>query len=217
VNGADVTNVTVNCVTDTFTVGGTVSGLRGAGLVLQNNDGDNLSISADGSFTFATALNDLSAYAVTVLIQPSSPDQVCVVENGSGSLDGVDVTDVSVNCATTCNVNTVSGVVEIDAAILEACEILVVGPDVQAQDGASLLLSSGLEIWFLPGLSVEPGATLDADVCGHSLCATSPEPMPQGCHSCVVQICDIDLACCDTAYDQICVDKVETVCGLICE
>ena len=38
-----------------FTVGGTVSGLSGT-VVLQDNGGDNLSVSANGSFTFATAL-----------------------------------------------------------------------------------------------------------------------------------------------------------------
>ena len=36
-----------------FTVGGTVSGLSGT-VVLQDNGGDNLSVTANGSFTFAT-------------------------------------------------------------------------------------------------------------------------------------------------------------------
>lgn len=47
-------------------MGGTVSGLIGTGLVLQNNAGDNLSIGADGSFTIATVLDDSSTYAVNV-------------------------------------------------------------------------------------------------------------------------------------------------------
>jgi len=38
---------------ETFTVGGTASGLTaGDTLVLQNNGGDNLSVTADGVFTF---------------------------------------------------------------------------------------------------------------------------------------------------------------------
>ena len=49
-----------------YTVGGTVSGMVGSGMVLQNNDGDDRSISADGSFSFATPLTDGSAYAITV-------------------------------------------------------------------------------------------------------------------------------------------------------
>ena len=40
-----------------FKIGGTISGLSGSGLVLQNNGGDNLSVSAGAtSFTFATAV-----------------------------------------------------------------------------------------------------------------------------------------------------------------
>jgi len=98
--GGDVSNVQVDCVTDTFTIGGMVSGLNGSGLVLQNNGGDDLSIGADGSFTFPTALDDGSAYAVTVLDQPTGPIQTCSVSNGSGTLAGSDVTDVQVDCVT---------------------------------------------------------------------------------------------------------------------
>ena len=50
----------------TYTVGGTVSGLQGSGLVLQSTGGDDLPISADGAFVFATRVADGSAYAVTV-------------------------------------------------------------------------------------------------------------------------------------------------------
>src|SRR5512135_1464242 len=45
----------------TFTVGGSVTGLTGTGLVLQDNGGDDLSVSAAGSFTFKTALADGAA------------------------------------------------------------------------------------------------------------------------------------------------------------
>ena len=56
--GANVSNVTVACATETYTVGGSVSGLVGIGLVLQNNGGDDLVVSGDGAFTFATPLAD---------------------------------------------------------------------------------------------------------------------------------------------------------------
>ena len=42
-------------VPTSFSVGGTVSGLSGT-VVLQDNGGDNLSVSASGSFTFATTV-----------------------------------------------------------------------------------------------------------------------------------------------------------------
>ncbi len=82
----------------TYTVGGNVTGLAGSGLVLQNNGGDDLDIAADGSFVFATALDDLSLYAVTVLTQPTSPNQTCTVSNGSGAIAAANVTDVVVTC-----------------------------------------------------------------------------------------------------------------------
>ena len=98
VAGADITNVQIDCVTDTFTIGGTVTGLSGTGLVLQNNAGDDLTISADGVFTFATSLEDGSAYIVTVASQPTVPNQLCSVSNGSDTLSGANVVDVQVTC-----------------------------------------------------------------------------------------------------------------------
>lgn len=79
-----------------FTIGGSVSGLDGA-LVLQNNGGDDLSIAADGDFTFATALEDGDRYAVTVANQPTG--QTCTVSNGNGKVEAADVTNVAVSCA----------------------------------------------------------------------------------------------------------------------
>ena len=84
----------------TYGVGGTVSGLAGSGLVLQNNGVDDLPVGADGGFTFATPLEDGSAYSVTVLSQPSDPKQACTVEYAEGTVNGSDVTDVSVVCTT---------------------------------------------------------------------------------------------------------------------
>ncbi len=42
-------------VVPTYTVGGTISGLTGT-VVLENNAGNDLSTSANGAFTFSTAL-----------------------------------------------------------------------------------------------------------------------------------------------------------------
>ncbi len=90
-----VTNVAVNCVSNAFTVGGTVSGLTGTGLVLQNNGGNNLPVSADGAFTFSTGVASGGLYSVTVLTQPSG--QGCSVANGAGTVSA-NVTNVAVAC-----------------------------------------------------------------------------------------------------------------------
>lgn len=101
--GSNVTDVAVTCVTDTFTVGGSVSGLAGSGLVLQNNAGDDLAIGSDGDFTFATPIDDGSGYTVTVKTQPADLSQLCDVSNGNGTLMASDVTSVVVTCVTRVN------------------------------------------------------------------------------------------------------------------
>jgi IPTL-CTERM motif len=79
-----------------YTIGGSVSGLAsGQSVVLQNNGGDNNTANANGAFTFATSINSGSAYAVTVLTQPTG--QTCTVSNGSGTATA-NVTNVSVTC-----------------------------------------------------------------------------------------------------------------------
>jgi hypothetical protein len=92
-----------------YTVGGTVSGLSGTGLVLQNNGGDDLTITTSGTFTFATSIADGAAYAVTIKTQPASPLQTCTVNSGSGTVSGTNVTNVSVVCST--NAYSVGGTV----------------------------------------------------------------------------------------------------------
>jgi len=122
VSTADVADVTINCVSNTYTVGGTVTGLTSTGLVLQNNS-ESLPVSEDGNFTFSSSMTDLSSYTVTVSTQPSGPDQTCRITNGSGSLAGDHVTNVEVTCVDNFTIGgTVSGltgtglVLQIDGA-----------------------------------------------------------------------------------------------------
>ena len=81
-----------------YTISGTVSGMIGSGLVLQDNGGDNRTITGNGAFSFNTALTSGTAYSITVLAQPTNPSQTCVVSNGSGSVNGSPVEDVAVSC-----------------------------------------------------------------------------------------------------------------------
>jgi hypothetical protein len=107
VTSFNVTSVRVSCTTNSFTVAGTVTGLAGSGLVLQNNSGDSLPITANGVFIFPIPVLSATAYSVTVLSQPSNLDQACVVTGGSGIVGGGDVTSVVINCTT--NRYTISG------------------------------------------------------------------------------------------------------------
>ncbi len=86
----------------TYTVGGVISGLSGT-VVLQNNAGNDLTITASGPFTFSTPLTSGSPYAVTVRTQPTSATltQVCTVSNGAGNIAAASVATVVVACVTT--------------------------------------------------------------------------------------------------------------------
>ncbi len=84
----------------TYTIGGTVSGLAGTGLMLQNNAGDNLAIGADGAFVFATEVAAGGSYSVAVSEQPTAPSQSCVVTGASGTVGSADVASISISCLT---------------------------------------------------------------------------------------------------------------------
>lgn len=100
VGGGNVRNVRVSCATDTFAIGGTVSGLLGAGLVLQNNGSDDVGVDSSGGFTFPREVASGAAYNVTVRTQPSNPTQACTVTNGAGTVGGADITNAAVSCTT---------------------------------------------------------------------------------------------------------------------
>jgi hypothetical protein len=116
-----------------------------------------------------------------------------------------------------CNHVLVNDLADAGAALHEACERLTVGPTYLAEPGAEVIFSGGVTVELVPELLFEKGATIDIRVCGQSLCAVSDQPMPNGCNSCVNQICDVAPDCCGVVYDQACVDKVNSVCGLTCE
>ena len=108
VGSANVTNVAVACTANppvTYSVGGTVSGLSGT-VVLQDNGGDNLTVTANGSFAFPTQLASGAAYAVTVLTQPSG--QTCTVSSGTGTVGSANITTVAVICTTSGGSGTVT-------------------------------------------------------------------------------------------------------------
>jgi exo-beta-1,3-glucanase (GH17 family) len=88
------------------TVGGTVTGLAGT-VTLQNSGGNDLTVAANGPFTFTTLLAPGAAYAVSVQAQPAG--QTCTVMNGSGIASG-NVTSVTVECVSNPTIGgTISG------------------------------------------------------------------------------------------------------------
>jgi hypothetical protein len=98
VQSSNVMNIGVVCVSNLYTVGGTLSGLlAGRSIVLEDNGGSSTVVSADGAFVFATPVASGSGYSVTILTQPVG--QTCSVAMGSGPVAGANVTSVAVTCS----------------------------------------------------------------------------------------------------------------------
>lgn len=109
VTTSNVTTIAISCTTSNpppgggspapHTIGGVVTGLTGTGLRL--NDGvEDLPVTGNGAFAFPTALATGSTYTVTVVTQPSGPNQTCTVTGGSGTVAASDINDIAIACTT---------------------------------------------------------------------------------------------------------------------
>lgn len=93
---ANVTSAAVTCITNTYTVGGSISGLISNGLVLANGS-DTLAVDANTtSFTLPTAVDFGSTFSVSVQTQPTG--LTCSVADGSGTVAEANVSSVVVTC-----------------------------------------------------------------------------------------------------------------------
>jgi hypothetical protein len=91
---------TVTPIPATYSVGGTLSGLAaGDTVVLRQSGGDDLRLTSDGEFVFGTKIPDGAAFNVTVYSRPSPNVESCTVSDGSGTIFGGDVTNISIACA----------------------------------------------------------------------------------------------------------------------
>lgn len=141
-----VSNIGVNCVTNGYTIGGTVSGLTsGSELTLRNNQGNSITVAANGNFTFSIPV---TSYSVTVGASSGlAAGAYCSVSRGSGTASA-DVTNVSISCTTsvsnpTCGVgqalvgfNGASGAI-IDRIAVRCADIVAgVVDTANASDGA---------------------------------------------------------------------------------
>ena len=81
-----------------YTVGGTVRPGHGGTVVLEDNGGNDLSVTANGAFTFSTPLAGGAAYNVTVKTNPSG--RPAPWPTAPGTVGAANVTSVAVTCAT---------------------------------------------------------------------------------------------------------------------
>ena len=96
VGNANVTDVAVTCAAAAFTVGGTISGLTGNGLVLVNGTDTTSPTPGASTFTFPTKLASAASFSVTVSTQPAG--QTCTVSNGTGVILTSSVNNVDITC-----------------------------------------------------------------------------------------------------------------------
>ena len=94
VSGA-ISNVSIICSSQSFSVGGTINGLNGS-IVLQNNGSDDLTLIENDNFTFPTKVANGADYHVTVKTQPHP--YFCTVSKNKGIVNG-NIEDVAVNCS----------------------------------------------------------------------------------------------------------------------
>jgi N-acetylneuraminic acid mutarotase len=98
VGTANVTNVAVTCSDKPYTLGGSITGLNGSGLVLANGT-DTLTVPVNStSFTLPTPVAFSSPYAVTVATQPNG--LTCSISSGAtGTMPASNVNTVVVVCS----------------------------------------------------------------------------------------------------------------------
>lgn len=79
-----------------YTIGGSIAGLC-TSAVLQNNGGD-LTVSANVALTFPTSSTNRANYAVAVKNRPDAPAQNCAISNATGAISSAHVVGRSIAC-----------------------------------------------------------------------------------------------------------------------
>ncbi|WP_175597354.1 choice-of-anchor tandem repeat GloVer-containing protein [Peristeroidobacter soli] len=96
-DGGSTANNGGNTPVDTFSIGGTVSGLPdGTQLSLLDNGANAQSITSNGPFTLTEKLSAGSAYSVTLGAKPTGYQ--CNVTGGAGTMPASNITDVAIAC-----------------------------------------------------------------------------------------------------------------------
>jgi N-acetylneuraminic acid mutarotase len=164
IGNSNVTNITVSCSTSIYTVGGGLTGLTGAGLVLQDNGTDSSSIAAGTtSFTFATSLATGAHYQVTIKAQPAG--QFCSVAGGAGTIASANITSVIITCIASAQWIWEGGATSVDAAGVYGVKGAAAAGNVPGARGAGLTWTdkSG-NLWMFGGYGYDSSGTSAADL-----------------------------------------------------
>ena len=91
-----VSTAVVSCITDQYTLGGSISGLTASGLVLANGKSQVKPDANSTKFVFPITVGDGSLYTVNVVQNPSG--LACTVSNAVGTMGSSNNETVVVNC-----------------------------------------------------------------------------------------------------------------------
>lgn len=123
--------------TATIQVGGSVSGLSAAGLVLANGS-DTLAVASGATtFTMPKRVDGGASYAITISAQPAGA--TCLVQHGTGVVPTAGVTTVAVHCGPTWSTRTMAGGDAAGAADGTGASATFNAPDGLAPDDAGNL------------------------------------------------------------------------------
>lgn len=93
-NSNGVTTASITLIGN-YTIGGTLSGILTSGVVLRKQNGDDLTVAANGTFTFATGTPVGQAYSISIITQPG--DTRCIIQNADGIANAA-VSNIIVTC-----------------------------------------------------------------------------------------------------------------------
>jgi hypothetical protein len=95
----NVTDISITCSDEAYSLGGTVAGLTSDGLVLTDgSETYRVPVNAT-NFTMPTAIAYGSSYRVSIQTQPAG--LICTISGGTGTVPASAVSNVSVTCAST--------------------------------------------------------------------------------------------------------------------
>ncbi|MGV7210882.1 hypothetical protein ACLB1G_23870 [Oxalobacteraceae bacterium A2-2] len=100
-NAYTVYQTVITCVTNSYSLGGAVTGLKSGDTVVLTNGSDTASVkgNADGSavsFVFPLKVADGALYGVTVYSAPTG--KTCSIGNGIGIMPGNNVSNIQITC-----------------------------------------------------------------------------------------------------------------------
>ncbi|WP_156781834.1 hypothetical protein [Leptospira tipperaryensis] len=155
---SSISNISVVCSTNSYSISGNVTGLAGGSLVLKNNGTDDLAISANGSFSFPTPIASGSTYSVTVAQNPNSPSQVCSVGNASGSVSGSNITNIAIACVDSYSIG---GSVTVEGGVLNGNIVVTNSTN---GDSKTVLTTSSFPYNFTMSSSLSSGSAYNLNV-----------------------------------------------------